>query len=83
VADDRRQLFRSLGFLSSVGISMVAASFIGLYIGIYLDEWLGSKPWMTIIWLVIGIAAGFRNIFIMTRRALRDQDDSKDDDGPP
>jgi ATP synthase protein I len=62
---------------------MVAASFIGLYIGIYLDEWLGSKPWMTIIWLVIGIAAGFRNIFIMTRRALRDQDDSKDDDGPP
>ena len=62
---------------------MVAASFIGLYIGIYLDEWLGSKPWMTIIWLVIGIAAGFRNIFIMTRRALREQDDSKDDDGTP
>ena len=62
---------------------MVAASFIGLYIGIYLDKWLGSKPWMTIIWLVIGIAAGFRNLFIMTRRALREQDDSKDDDGTP
>ena len=76
-------MLRSLGFLSSVGISMVAASFIGLYIGIYLDKWLGSKPWMTIIWLVIGIAAGFRNIFIMTRRALREQDDSKDDDGTP
>ena len=62
---------------------MVAASCIGLYIGIYLDEWLGTQPWMTIIWLVIGIAAGFRNIFIMTRRALREQDDSKDDDGTP
>jgi len=76
-------MLRSLGFLSSVGISMVAASFIGLYIGIYLDEWLGSKPWMTIIWLVIGIAAGFRNIFILTRRALREQNDSKNDDGTP
>ena len=83
MADDKRQLFRSLGFLSSVGISMVAASFIGLYIGIWLDEWLGSKPWMTIIWLVIGIAAGFRNMFIMTRRALREQNDSKDHDGTP
>ena len=77
--DDKRQLFRSLGFLSGVGISMVAASFIGLFIGIYLDKWLDTKPWMTIIWLGFGIAAGFRNIFILTRRALREQ--GKDDHG--
>ena len=81
MGDDKRQLFRSLGLLSSVGISMVAATVIGLFIGIYLDEWFGSKPWMTIIWLGIGIAAGFRNIFILTRRALRERDDSKDGDG--
>jgi F0F1-type ATP synthase assembly protein I len=60
---------------------MVAASFIGLFIGITLDEWLGTKPWMTIIWLVIGIAAGFRNIYILTRRALREQDGPQDGDG--
>ena len=81
MGNDRRQLFRSLGLLSSVGISMVAASLIGLFLGITLDEWLGTKPWMTIIWLGIGIAAGFRNIFILTRRALREQNDSKDGDG--
>jgi ATP synthase protein I len=81
MGDDRRQLFRSLGLLSSVGISMVAASLIGLAIGIYLDEWLDTKPWMTIIWLGIGIAAGFRNIYILTRRALREQNDPKDGDG--
>jgi len=80
MADDKRELFRSLGFLSSVGISMVAASFIGLFIGIYLDKWLDTKPWMTIIWMGFGIAAGFRNIFILTRRALREQD-GKDGDG--
>lgn len=77
--DDKRQLLRSLSFLSGVGISMVAASFIGLFIGIYLDKWLGTKPWMTMIWLGFGIAAGFRNIFILTRRALREQ--AKDDHG--
>ena len=79
--EDNRQLLRSLGFLSGVGISMVAASFIGLYIGICLDDWLDTKPWMTIIWLGFGIAAGFRNIFIMTRRALRDQGSPPDGDG--
>ncbi len=65
---------------------MVAASFIGLFIGIYLDKWLGTSPWMTLIWLGIGIVSGFRNIFILTRRALRDieQNEEQDqkDDGP-
>ena len=81
MGDDKRQLFRSLGLLSSVGISMVAATCIGLFIGIYLDKWLDTKPWMTIILLGIGIAAGFRNIYILTRRALREQDGPKDGDG--
>jgi hypothetical protein len=36
---------------------------------------------MTLLWLGIGIAAGFRNIFILTRRALREQGSPKDDDG--
>ena len=86
MADDKRQFMKSLGFLSSLGISMVAASFIGLFIGIYLDKWLGTSPWMTLIWLGIGIISGFRNIFILTRRALRDieQEEEQDqkDDGP-
>lgn len=79
MADDKRQLFRSLSFVSGLGISMVAASFIGLFIGYTLDGWWGTSPWMTLLWLGFGIAAGFRNIFILTRRALRDQ--GKDDDG--
>ena len=73
INEERRQLMRSLTFLSSIGISMVAASFIGLFIGYYLDKWLGTSPWMTLVWLGIGIASGFRNIFILTRRALREQ----------
>ena len=80
MADDKRQLFRSLGFVSSLGISMVAASFIGLFVGYKLDGWWGTSPWMTLLWLGFGIAAGFRNIFILTRRALREQD-GKDSDG--
>ena len=57
---------------------MVAASFIGLFIGYYLDQWLGTSPWMTLIWLGFGIASGFRNIFILTKRALREQEQNED-----
>jgi ATP synthase protein I len=82
MAEDKRQLFRSLGFLSSVGISMVAATFIGLAMGYYLDKWLGTDPWLTLVFLMLGIVSGFRNIYILTARELRRQQrsDEKDTD---
>ncbi len=84
MAEDKRQLFKALGFLSSVGISMVAATFIGLAMGYYLDKWLGTSPWMTLIFLGFGIVSGFRNIYILTERELkRQQRENRDDgDGP-
>ncbi len=53
---------------------MVAATFIGLAIGYYLDRWLGTTPWLTLAFLVLGIVSGFRNIFILTTRELRRQE---------
>jgi ATP synthase protein I len=83
MAEDRRQLYKSLGFLSSLGISMVAATIIGLAFGYYLDRWLGTSPWLTMLFLGFGIAAGFRNLFVLSNRELKRQqreDEKKDDE---
>lgn len=53
---------------------MVAATFIGLAMGFYLDRWLGTDPWFTLVFLLLGIVSGFRNIFILTNRELRRQE---------
>jgi ATP synthase protein I len=81
MAEERRQLYKSLGFLSSLGISMVAATIIGLAMGYYLDIWLGTSPWLTMLFLVFGIAAGFRNLFVLSNRELKRQqrEDEKND----
>lgn len=81
--EDRRQLYKSLGFLSSIGLSMVAATMIGLVIGYNLDRRLSTSPWLTLLFLGFGIAAGFRNIFILANRELRRQqrEDEKDNVG--
>lgn len=85
MAEDKRQLIKALGFLSSVGISVVASTFIGLAMGYYLDKWLGTAPWLTLVFLGFGIISGFRNIFILTARELRrqqnEQQDEQQDDG--
>ncbi len=73
LAAQRRELYKSLGFLSSVGICMVASILIGMVMGYYLDRWLGTAPWFLLIFLVLGIISGFRNIFILTERELKRQ----------
>jgi ATP synthase protein I len=38
---------------------LVAGIVVGGLIGVGLDHWLGTKPWFTIIFFLLGVAAGF------------------------
>jgi ATP synthase protein I len=67
--------WKALGELSSIGITLVVATVIGLAGGYYLDRWLGTSPWLTLVGLLFGIAAGFVNLFRTVNRAGRDIDD--------
>ena len=81
----RRELFRLISVASTVGIQLVLSTFIGLAIGWFLDERLlpkflpfNTSPWLTLIFLLIGIAAGFKYLF---RVALRQKDDGDPEQG--
>ena len=67
--------WKALGELSTVGLTLVLATVIGLAGGYYLDRWLGTSPWLTLIGLVFGIASGFVNLFRTVNRAGRKIDD--------
>jgi ATP synthase protein I len=61
--DDEPSVLRQLARLSTIGIALVAATAIGLLIGYGLDRWLGTRPWLTMLFTLFGIAAGFLNLF--------------------
>jgi ATP synthase protein I len=69
--------WKALGELSSIGFALVVATVIGLVVGYWLDRWLGTAPWLMLIGLGFGIAAGFVNLFRSVNRAERELDDSK------
>lgn len=66
-----RRYFRELAYFSSIGLSIAFAIFIGLFVGVYLDRRFETSPWFTLIFLAIGIAAGFRNIGIAVKKIRR------------
>jgi ATP synthase protein I len=63
VPDDEPSVLRQLARLSTIGIALVAATAIGLLIGYGLDRWLGTRPWLTMLFTLFGIVAGFLNLF--------------------
>ncbi len=51
------------GFGLRVGVDLVAGVLVGLALGYGLDHVLGTKPWMLIIFIILGMAAGMMNVF--------------------
>ncbi len=63
---------KDLAYYSSLGLSVVLSIFIGLAVGIYLDRRVfHTTPWLTLIFLGIGIAAGYRNIGLAIKKSRK------------
>jgi F0F1-type ATP synthase assembly protein I len=75
--EDKKSLLRTLGAVSSMGISVAVAIVIGVFIGRQLDAWFGTAPWFFFIFLLIGIAAGFRNVYVIAGREIKRDGDEK------
>ena len=59
---------------SSIGIAMILAIFGCLLLGVYLDNRFDSGHVFKIIFLMIGIAAGFRNLYVLIKKNFTDED---------
>ena len=66
---ETRRYIKELAFYSSIGFSVALSIFIGLAIGVYLDRKFDTSPWLTLIFLGFGIAAGYRNIGLAIKKS--------------
>ena len=57
-----------------VGVEMVAAAAVGGGLGWLLDHWLGTRPWLLLVFLVLGFAAGMLNAYRAAMRIAGPQD---------
>ncbi len=54
---------QGIGFGLRIGTELVSALIVGVGIGLLLDYWLGTKPWLLMLFFVLGGAAGVLNVF--------------------
>jgi F0F1-type ATP synthase assembly protein I len=68
---DRMEVIRSFGEVASVGLAFVLALVIGTAAGWWLDQRFGWKPYGFFGGFILGLAAGVRNVYQVTRKYLK------------
>ncbi len=69
--EDLKKAIKTLGSLSSIGFAMALSIAIGALVGYYIDKRFNTQPWFSLIFLGFGIAAAFRNLYILYKRAKK------------
>lgn len=70
--EDTKKLFKQLWYYSSLSFSIALSIVIGLAIGYWLDtKVFHTSPVLTLVFLVLGVLAGFRNIYLAMKKSQR------------
>jgi F0F1-type ATP synthase assembly protein I len=70
--DDRYEAIRRAGLLTAVPVLLAISPIIGYYIGRFLDGKLGTEPYLSIMFLILGFVSGAMQVARLIRIANRD-----------
>ncbi len=65
--DEKKRSITGLALITQLGISFAVTIGGCLFLGKLLDDWLNTSPWFLLIFVVLGVAAAFRNLFHFTK----------------
>lgn len=69
----RRPDVRRLAELSSIALILPSSIAVGLFLGYLLDRWLGTAPWLLLIFTVLGIVSGLLSLFRGLKKEMKDE----------
>nr|WP_321260356.1 AtpZ/AtpI family protein [uncultured Pseudodesulfovibrio sp.] len=76
--DDRLVRITQLGGTAgTMGLHIVSAIIVGLTIGYFLDDYFGTKPWLIMIFFLVGVVSGFKMVFEDFRKLQRREEAKK------
>jgi ATP synthase protein I len=71
----------AVGMAMRVGVELTAGLVVGGMVGWGFDYLLGTKPWLMLVFFLLGAAAGMLNV-VRIARAMNESAGAEDRDGP-
>ncbi|TET67113.1 MAG: AtpZ/AtpI family protein [Candidatus Zixiibacteriota bacterium] len=71
--DDKSAGYRQIGFLTLIPIIMVVAPLLGYFLGSFLDEKLGTEPYLMIEIIGFGFGAAGKEVYELIKRSAKEE----------
>lgn len=71
---EQKRMMKQAGKYSFIGIEFGVSVVIGYFIGSWLDSRFDTSPWLTLVFILLGLASASRDLFRLARRYKREQD---------
>ncbi len=65
---------RTAGLLTAIPVLLIVAPLLGAYIGRWLDEKLGTAPWLLALGLLAGFVAAGRQVYLIYQRVQEEEE---------
>ena len=66
--NDNSGFVRAFALLAQMGVTIAVCIGLSILIGYYLDLWLGTSPWLLLLFILFGIIASMKSIFDFAKR---------------
>ncbi|WP_019121077.1 AtpZ/AtpI family protein [Brevibacillus massiliensis] len=59
--------WQAIGLVSVIGVDMAVCVIAGVWIGKYMDGLFGTKPWLLLAGLLVGLGVGLYSVYRLIR----------------
>lgn len=77
IMKSRKSVYTTFALISQLGISMLVPVFLCIFVGVKLDEKFGTS--LTVLFIILGVFAGARNVYVLVRQASAAIEAEKDE----
>lgn len=71
----------NFALVSQIGVMMVVPIVLGVWLGNFLDKKLGTSGLFLIIFILLGVGAAFRNVYLLVYKEFKKKEDDQDEQG--
>ncbi|MCL2501422.1 MAG: AtpZ/AtpI family protein [Defluviitaleaceae bacterium] len=66
--EERKKILRAAALMTQLAVGMIACVTISVFLGMFLDNRLGTSPVFILIFVFVGIAAAFKYMYDTAKR---------------